>query len=157
MSCPTLYIIIWLLGQVYLLSLLICYPCSSFIRNKLGKACFADDAAYSDSKDLVKSTISDKILKERANEIPRNYVYDSYQKANINYGCIVFFHTKTGSGIIVNEHLAEQLQKSANKKFKRRNIWAADLTEMEILLSKNKNAKYLRITDAFTKYAWVKP
>ena len=59
-------------------------------RNELGKACFAHDAAYSDSKDLVKSTISDKILKERANEIPRNYVYDSYQKANINNGLLVF-------------------------------------------------------------------
>ena len=94
MSCPTLYIIIWLLGQVYLLSLLICYPCSSFIRNELDKACFAHDPAYSDSKDFVKSTISDKILKERANEIPRNYVYDSYQKANINYGFIVFFIRK---------------------------------------------------------------
>ena len=68
-----------------------------------------------------------------------------------------FFHKKTGSGIIVNEHLAEELQKSANKKFKRRNNWVADLTEMEILSSKNKNAKYLCITDAFTKYAWVKP
>ena len=81
MSCPTLYIIIWLLGQVYLLSLLICYPCSSFIRNKLGKACFAHDAAYSDSKDLVKITISDKILKDRAYVIARNRKYDGYQRA----------------------------------------------------------------------------
>ena len=34
-------------------------------RNELDKACFAHDAAYSDSKDLVKRTISDKILKIR--------------------------------------------------------------------------------------------
>ena len=34
--------------------------------NKLDKACFAHDAAYSDSKDLAKRTISDKILKDRA-------------------------------------------------------------------------------------------
>ena len=38
-------------------------------RNKLDKACFTHDA---DSKDLVKSTISDKILKNRAYEIARN-------------------------------------------------------------------------------------
>ena len=31
-------------------------------RNELDKACFAHDAAYSDSKHLVKRTISDKIL-----------------------------------------------------------------------------------------------
>ena len=35
-------------------------------KNELDKACFAHDAAYSDSKDLAKRTISDKILKERA-------------------------------------------------------------------------------------------
>ena len=34
-------------------------------RNELDKACFAHDAAYSDSKDLVKRFISDKILKIR--------------------------------------------------------------------------------------------
>ena len=31
-------------------------------RNELGKACFAYDAAYSDSKDLAKRTISDMIF-----------------------------------------------------------------------------------------------
>ena len=30
-------------------------------RNELDKTCFAHDAAYSDSKDLAKRTISDKI------------------------------------------------------------------------------------------------
>ena len=35
-------------------------------RNELDKACFAHDAAYSDSKDLDKRTTSDKILKDRA-------------------------------------------------------------------------------------------
>ena len=38
-------------------------------RNELGKACFAHDATYSDSKDLAKKTISNKILKDRAYEI----------------------------------------------------------------------------------------
>ena len=38
-------------------------------RNKLDKAWFAHDAAYSDSKDLAKRTILDKILKDRAYEI----------------------------------------------------------------------------------------
>ena len=50
-----------------------------FYRNKLDKTCFAHDAAYSDSKDLAKRTISGKILKDRAYEIARNRNYDGYQ------------------------------------------------------------------------------
>ena len=50
-------------------------------RNELEKACFAHDAAYSDSKDLTKRTISGKILKDRAYEIARNRRYDGYQRA----------------------------------------------------------------------------
>ena len=49
-------------------------------RNELGKDCFAHDAAYSDSKDLARRTISDKILKDRAYEIARNRKYDGYQR-----------------------------------------------------------------------------
>ena len=77
-----------------------------------------------------------------------------------------FFDKKTGSGLSVNEQLAEEIHKPVIKKFKRRklyarckdNIWAADLAEMESLSSKNKNVKYLLcVIDVFTKYAWVKP
>ena len=35
-------------------------------RNELDKACFTHDAAYSDSKDLTKRTVADKILKNKA-------------------------------------------------------------------------------------------
>ena len=35
-------------------------------RNELDEACFYHIAAYSDSKDLAKKTISDKILKDKA-------------------------------------------------------------------------------------------
>ena len=50
-------------------------------RTELDKACFAHDAAYFDSKDLAKRTISDKSLKDRAYEIARNRGYDGYQRA----------------------------------------------------------------------------
>ena len=46
-------------------------------KNELDKACFAHDAAYSDSKHLDKRTISDEILKDRAYEI---VIYDGYQR-----------------------------------------------------------------------------
>ena len=42
-------------------------------RNDLDKACFAHDAAYSDSKGLSKRTISDKILRDGTYEIARNH------------------------------------------------------------------------------------
>ena len=49
------------------------------LRNKLEKASFARDAAYSPGKDLGK--ISDKILKDRVYEIARNCGYDGLQRA----------------------------------------------------------------------------
>ena len=71
-------------------------------RNELEKVCFAHDAAYYNSKDLAKRTISDKILTETAYEIARNRNYDGYQRAlaSIVYK---FFDKKTWSGISVNE------------------------------------------------------
>lgn len=41
-------------------------------KNKLGKTCFAHHATYYSSKDLAKRTASDRILRERAYEIPPN-------------------------------------------------------------------------------------
>ena len=52
-----------------------------FYGNELDKACFAHDATYSDSKDLAKRTISDKILKDRAYDNARNRNFDEYQRA----------------------------------------------------------------------------
>ena len=75
-------------------------------RNEFDKACFGHDAAYSDSKDLAKRTISDNILKDRAYEIARNREYDGYQRA-LEIMVFKFFDKKTGSGISVNEQLAE--------------------------------------------------
>ena len=49
-------------------------------KNELDKAGFGHYAAYADSKDLAKGTISDKILKDRAYEIPLNSKDDGYQR-----------------------------------------------------------------------------
>ena len=134
-------------------------------RNELDKACFAHDAAYSDSKDLAQRTISDKILRDRAYKIAKNRGYDGYKRA-LTSMVYKFFDGKTGSGISVYEQLAEELHKPVFKKFKRRkgyarfkdNIWTADLAEMESLPTKNKRVKYsLCVIDVFTKYALVKP
>ena len=120
-------------------------------KKKNDKACFADDAAYSDSKDLAKTSILDKIWEDRAEEIARNRWYDGYQRAltSIVYR---FFDKKTESGAIatsksginVNEQLAEELHKPATKIFKRKKVyarfkdkvWAADLAETDQFLQK---------------------
>ena len=75
-------------------------------RNDLDKTCFAHDAAYSDSKDVPKRTISDKILKDRAYEIARNPRYDGYKRglATMIYK---FFDKKTGSGAIAKSKAGE--------------------------------------------------
>ena len=128
-------------------------------RNELDKACFAHDAAHSDSKDLAKRTIRDKILKDRAYEIARNLNYDVHQRplASTVYK---IFDKKTGSGESLNEQVTEELHKPVTKKFKGRKvyarfkekIWAAEFAEMESLYSKNKNVKYLLcVIDIFTK------
>ena len=49
--------------------------------NELDKACFAYNAPYSDSKDLAKRTISDKILRDRPYAIARNCNHGGYQRA----------------------------------------------------------------------------
>ena len=45
-------------------------------RNELDNACYTPDATYANSKYLAERTLSDKILKERANEIAINPEYD---------------------------------------------------------------------------------
>ena len=81
-------------------------------RNELDKTCFAHDAVYFDSKDLAKRTISDKGLKYRACEVSRICKFGGYQRALASM-IYKFFDKKTGSGMSINELLAEELYKSA--------------------------------------------
>ena len=47
-------------------------------KNELDKTCFAHDAAYSDSKDLTKKTVADKVLKDKAFNIAKDPKYDGF-------------------------------------------------------------------------------
>ena len=143
-------------------------------KNKLDKACFAHDAAYSESKDLIKRAVANKILKNKAFDIAKDKKYDRYQRglASMVYK---FFDKKTaGSGakhintILTpqNEQLANELHKPIIKKLKKRkvysafkdNIWAADLAGMQLLSKYNKGIRFLLcVIDIFSKYAWVVP
>ena len=72
---------------------------------------------YFDSKELSKRTISDEILKDRAYEIARDCGYDRYETALASM-VYKFFDKKAGSGISVNEQLAEKLHKPVIKNSK---------------------------------------
>ena len=79
-------------------------------KNDLDKACFAHDAAYSDSKGLDKKTISDRILKDTAYEIAMNPKCDDYQRGLASM-MHKFFDKKTRLRTTVNEELAQELNK----------------------------------------------
>ena len=49
-------------------------------RNDLDKACFQHDMAYSNNKDLVKRTESDKISRDKSIKIASNPKYDVYER-----------------------------------------------------------------------------
>ena len=49
-------------------------------KNELDKACFQHDMAYGKSKDLIKRTQSDTVLKNKAFKIACDPKYDGYQK-----------------------------------------------------------------------------
>ena len=151
-------------------------------RNELDKACFQHYMAYSKSKDLVKRTQSNKVLKDKAFKIASDPTYDGYQRrlASMVYK---FFDKKsallnksTGSGIAAllanksanepNYQLANEVHKPITRKFKKRKvysffgdkIWSVDLADMQSLSKYNKGIKYLMCTiDLFDKYAWVVP
>ena len=135
-------------------------------RNDLDKASFQHDSAYSDSKDLVKGTQSDKVLRDKAFNIAKNPKYDRYQRglASMVYGK----KSAKGSGIsnTENSELANELHKPIIRKFKKRkvyssfkdNIWGVDLADMQLTSKYNKGIRYLLCAiDLFSKYAFVVP
>ena len=143
-------------------------------KNELDKACFTHDATYSDSKDLSKRTVADKILRNRAFNIAKDPKCDWYQRglASMVYDffdkkskvrCVKHVNTKLTPQ---NQQLAEELHKSIIRKFEKRkvhaafkdNIWGADLVDMQLLSRFNKGIRFLLcVIGIFSKYAWVVP
>ena len=141
-------------------------------KNELDKACSAHDAAYSDSKDLTKKTVADRILKNRAFNIAKDKKYDGYQRGLASMVYKLFDKKSKGSGAKhvntklapQNQQLTEELHKPVIRKFEKRkvhaafkdNIWGADLADMQLLNKYNKGIRFLLcVIDIFSKYAWV--
>ena len=143
-------------------------------KNEFDKTCFAHDAAYSDSKDLTKRTVADKILKNRAFNIAKDPKYDGYQRGLASMVYKFFDKESKRSGVKnvnikltpQNQQLAEELLQPIIRKFEKRkvhaafkdNIWGADLADMQLLNKYNKGIRFLLcVIDIFSKYAWFVP
>ena len=114
--------------------------------------------AYGKSKDLVKRTQSDKVLRDKAFKIASKSKYDGYPRglASMVYK---FFDKKSKGHGITNEsnyQLPNELHKPIIRKFKKRkvhslfkdNIWGVDLADMQSLSKFNKglNIYYVPLT-----------
>ena len=128
-------------------------------KNELDKVCFVHDAAYSASKDLIKRTVADKILKNKAFDIAKDPKYDGYERGLASMVYKLFDSKISGSGgklIPQNEQLAEELDIPIIRKFEKRrvystfkdNIWGVDLADMQLLSKYNKGIRFLlRVID----------
>ena len=128
-------------------------------KSELDKVCFAHDAAYSDSKDLIKRTIADKILRNKAFNIAKGQKYDGYQRGLASMVYKFFDKKSKVSGekhvniklTPQNQQLAKELHKPIINKFEKRkvhaafkdNIWGADLADMQLLSKYNKGIRFL--------------
>ena len=124
--------------------------------------------AYGKSKDLVKRTQSDKVLKDKAFKIASDPKYDGYQRglASMVYK---FFGKKSKGSVIINQpkyQLVNEIHKPIIRKFTKRkvypsfrdNIQGVDLADMQSLSKCNKGIKYLLCAiDLFSKSAWAVP
>ena len=129
--------------------------------------------AYGGFKGTARRPAADKLLRDKALNIAKDSKYDGYQRLPASM-LHKFFDKKTkGSGLShttksapQNEQLLEELHKPVVRKFKKPkvyssfidNIWAADLSDMQLIRKFNKGFRFLLcVIDIFSKYAWVVP
>ena len=135
---------------------------------------FCSYAAYSDSKDLTKRAVADRILRDKAFNIAKDPKNDGYQRGLVSMVYKFFDKKSDGSGAKhvntkltpQNQQLAEELHKPIIKKFEKRkvhaafkdNIWGPDLPDIQLLSRYNKQIRFLLFfIDIFSKYAWIVP
>ena len=95
-------------------------------KNELDKACFQHDMTYGKSKDLVKRTQSDNVLRDKAFKIASNPKYDGYQRGLTSMVYKFFDKKSKGSGINeLNYQLANELHKPVIKKIKKRKVYSS--------------------------------
>ena len=82
--------------------------------------------AYGKSKDLVKRTHSDKVVRDKAFKIAGDPKYDGYQRGLASMVYQFFDKKSSGSGITneSNYQLANELHEPIIKKFKKRKVYS---------------------------------
>ena len=90
---------------------------SVIYKNELDKPCFKHDMAYGKSKDLIKRTQSDNVLRNKASKIASNLKYDGYQRGLTSTVYKFFGKKSSGSGVDAepNYQLANQLHNRSLK------------------------------------------
>ena len=95
---------------------------SYIYKNELDKACFQDDMAYGDFKDLAKRTASDKVLRSKAFKIVSDKKYDGYQRG-LALMVDEFFDKKSQANGLANNkeniQLADELHKPVIRKLEK--------------------------------------
>ena len=90
-------------------------------KNELDRACFQHDMAYGKSKDLIKRTQSDKVLRDKAFKTASDPKYDGYKRGLASM-VNKFFDKKSSEKEIANElnyQLANELHKPIIRKFQK--------------------------------------
>ena len=140
-------------------------------KNELDKTCFAHHAAYSDSKDLIKRTVADNILRNKAFNITKDQKYDGYQRGLASMVFKVFDKKSKGSDVVntkltpQNQQLAEELHKPIIRKFETTktslssllpvSTFNSNVTELEgkVTSVDNKFSGFVKKTDYSADYA----
>ena len=94
-------------------------------KNELNEACFQHDMSYGKSKDLVKRTQSDKVLRDKAFKIASDPKYDGYQRGLASMVYKFFDKKSSGSGIAnePNYQLASELQQQIIQKLRKTSLF----------------------------------
>ena len=79
--------------------------------------------AYRAFQNLEKRTQSDKVLGDKAFETTSNPKYDGYKRGLFSMVYKFFDKKSSGSGIMSNQQLANELHKQIIEKFKRRKFY----------------------------------
>ena len=82
---------------------------SYIYKTELDKACFQQNMAYEDFKDLKRRTASDKILRDKAFIIAKSRKYDGQQRG-LAFMVYKFFEKKSLGGGITNNEIKQILQ-----------------------------------------------
>ena len=120
---------------------------SYIYKNELDKASFQHDMAYGDFKDLIKRTIADKVLRDKAFKIASDQKYDGYQRglASMVYK---FFDKKSQGG---GRPLSSASQIANNNE----NIQLADNFITQSLENLKKERSIPHLETIFGKQMWL--